>query len=114
MSAALLVLIAVLALPHPSRAQQAAAIRGGWVADVAGRTGVYMLIVRGDAVTGTYCVDCADPQNLAFILDGRIEGGGVSFVIRHENRRGKVTLDEVRGTLRNQELVLSVKRRGKA
>jgi hypothetical protein len=112
MRRSLLVLTAVLALPHPSGAQQAAAIRGGWVADVAGRTAVYMLIVRGNAVTGTYCVDCADPRNLAFIRDGRIEGGGVSFVIRHENRLGKVTLDDVRGTLRDPDLVLSVKRRG--
>ena len=107
----LLVLLAVLALPGVLQAQQANAIRGGWVADGDGPTQVYMLIVRGDAVTGTHCFDCADPGNLGFVGDGRIDTGGVHFSIRHEDASGKVTVDDVRGVLQDRQLVLTLQRR---
>lgn len=123
----LIALIGVLALPAVSYAvdgnanasasaganadannnAHANAIRGGWVADVGGRTQVYMLIVRGAAVTGTHCFDCADPRNLGYI-DGRLDAAGVHFVIRHEYHAGKVTFDDVRGMLKDKELILSV------
>ncbi|HEY4339842.1 MAG TPA: hypothetical protein VGM97_07845 [Steroidobacteraceae bacterium] len=107
----LIVLIGVLALPPAVRAADANAIRGGWVADVGGVTQIYMLIVRGNSVTGTYCVDCSDPPNLGFIVDGSIDPTGVRFTIRHEDAAGKVTFDDVRGALRDKALVLSVQRR---
>jgi len=113
-----LVLIGILAFPamlyaadgNADAAANANAIRGGWVADVGGRTQVYMLIVRGDVVTGTYCAECTDPRNLGYI-DGRLDAAGVHFVVRHEYKVGKVTLDDVRGTLKGKELVLSVQPR---
>ena len=107
----LFVLIALGALPMAAHAQDAKAILGGWVTQIEGRTHIYMLIARGDVVTGTYCVDCADPRNLAFILDGRIDGGSVRFVVRHEDAKGQVTFDDVRGALHDKELVLTVRRR---
>jgi hypothetical protein len=110
MKSPLIVLIGVLALPA-ARAADANAIRGGWVTDSGGHTQVYMLIVRGDAVTGTYCIDCADPQNLGFIVGGSLEPAGVHFAIRHDDGAGKTTVDDVRGELRDKELVLSVQRR---
>jgi hypothetical protein len=70
-----------------------------------------MLIARGESVSGTYCVDCADPRNLAFVLDGRIDAGSVRFVIRHEDLTGHVTFEDVRGALHDQDLVLKVQRR---
>ncbi len=106
----LLALFGLLALPHLLHAAEPDPFRGGWVADVSGRTEVYMLIVRGDAVTGTVCFDCADPRNLAYI-DGRLDATGAHFVVRHEEQAGKVTLDDVQGALRDKELVLSVQRR---
>ena len=107
----LLVLLAVLALPGVLQAQQANAIRGGWVADGGGHTQVYMLIVRGAAVTGTHCFDCADPGNLGFVVDGRIDSTGVHFSIRHEDAAGKVTVDDVRGVLQDRQLALTLQRR---
>jgi hypothetical protein len=107
----LFVLIALGTLPMTARAQDAKAILGGWLTQIEGRTHIYMLIARGDVVTGTYCVDCADPRNLAFILDGRIDGSGVRFVVRHEDAKGHVTFDDVRGALQDKQLVLTVRRR---
>ena len=106
----LLLLISVLALPSVLHAQDANAIRGGWVTDDGGHRQVYMLIVRGSVVTGTYCTDCTEPRNLAFIVQGQLDATGVHFAIRHEDEGGHVTLDEVRGVLHDKELVLSVQR----
>jgi hypothetical protein len=107
-----LMLLAGLALPHTLLAQDANAVRGGWVTDADGRMQIYMLIVRGTAVTGTYCVDCTDPQNLSYVVDGHLEGGGVRFTLRHESAHGKVTLDDVRGELAGKELVLTLQSKG--
>ncbi|HTV77885.1 MAG TPA: hypothetical protein VMF03_06480 [Steroidobacteraceae bacterium] len=102
-------LIAALALPVTAQALDAGAIRGGWVSE-GGPTQVYLLIVRGDVVTGTHCVDCARPQNLGFI-EGRIDADGAHFAIRHD-AAGRTTVDEVRGVVKDGELVLTVQRRG--
>jgi hypothetical protein len=82
-------LIGLLALSHEAYAVEPTAFRGGWVSQSNGHNQIYMLIVRGDAVTGTYCVECADPRNLSFIVDGHIEAAAVRFVIRHEDSHGK-------------------------
>jgi hypothetical protein len=107
----LLVLLAVLAIPGSVRAQEANALRGGWVADVGGRTQIYMLIVRGDTVTGTQCVECMQPRNLGFIVDGRIDTAGAHFAIRHEYEAGEVIFDEAVAVLKDRELVLTLQRR---
>jgi len=110
----LLVLIGALTFSGALPAQEANSIRGGWVADVDGRTQVYLLIVRGAVVTGTHCFDCADPGNLGFIIDGRVDSAGVHFAIRHEYQAGKVTLDDARGVLKDRELILTLQPRSGA
>ncbi|HTC45456.1 MAG TPA: hypothetical protein VK696_10440 [Steroidobacteraceae bacterium] len=102
-------LITVLMLPGIVQAVEPNAFRGGWVAQSGGHNQIYMLIVRGDVVTGTYCVDCADPRNLSFIVDGHIDAAGVHFVIRHQDSHGKVVLDDARGVLQDRDLVLTVR-----
>jgi hypothetical protein len=102
-------LITVLMLPRIVQAVEPNAFRGGWVAQSGGHNQIYMLIVRGDVVTGTYCVDCADPRNLSFIVDGHIDAAGVHFVIRHQDSHGKVVLDDARGVLQDRDLVLTVR-----
>jgi hypothetical protein len=109
----LLVLIGALMVAGALPAQETNAIRGGWVAEVDGRTQVYLLIVRGAEVTGTHCFDCADPDNLGFIA-GRVDSAGVHFVIRHEYTAGNVTVDDARGVLKDQELILTLQPRGGA
>jgi hypothetical protein len=102
----LLMLLAILAVPGATQAQEAGAIRGGWVAEVEGHTHVYLLIVRGAVVTGTHCVECADPRNLGFIV-GRVDSAGPHFTIRHDYGAGKVSVEDVRGVLKDHELVLT-------
>jgi hypothetical protein len=106
----MLVLIGALTVSGALHAQDASAIRGGWVADVDGRTQLYMLIVRGAVVTGTHCFDCADPGNLGFIV-GRVDSAGLHFAIRHEYQAGRVTLDDARGVLKDRELILTLQPR---
>jgi hypothetical protein len=110
----LLVLMGLLALPPALHAQQANAFRGGWVREQDGHTQIYMLIARGDVLSGTYCVDCADPRNLSFVVDGHVAGDTAQFAIRHAQPDGKVTFDDVRGTLHDKQLVLTLKPRGSA
>ena len=110
----LVLLSAALGLPYSAGAQEKEAIRGGWLTNVGARSGIYMFIVRGKRVTGTYCVDCTDPDNLAFIIDGQLSDEGMSFVIRHEDGAGAVTFDDVQGRLVGKQLVLNVKPRGAA
>jgi len=75
----LLVLITLTAAP--AFAQNADAVRGGWIADVGGVRHIYMLTARGTAVTGTYCTDCADVANLALIHNGVLAADGLKFEI---------------------------------
>jgi hypothetical protein len=111
MKRVLLVLIGLLALPHTLRAQEANAFRGGWVTQQNGHNVIYMLIARGDALSGTYCTDCADPHNLAFVINGHVASGVAHFTIRHDEGHGTVTLDDVQGTLHDKDLVLTLQRR---
>ena len=65
----------------PAVAQDADAVRGGWIADAGGVRHIYMLTVRGTAVTGTYCTDCSDVANLALIRNGVLAAGGLEFEV---------------------------------
>jgi hypothetical protein len=106
----LLLLLVLLMIQAAAQAQEADAIRGGWVAAVDGRTQVYLLIVRGTSVTGTQCVDCTQPRNLGFIL-GQVDAAGAHFAIRHEAEAGKATFEDVIAVPKDRELVLTLQRR---
>ncbi len=73
------VLMALFAAP--AFAQDADAVRGGWMADVGGVRHIYMLTVRGTAVTGAYCTDCSDVANLALIRNGVLAADGLEFEV---------------------------------
>ena len=79
MKNALPVLAALLAAPV--FAQDADAVRGGWMADVGGVRHIYLLTVRGTAVTGAYCTDCSDVANLALIRNGVLGANGLEFEV---------------------------------
>ena len=51
------VMLAALLTSGSVLAQDANALRGGWLADTARGTEVYLLVVRGESVTGTRCID---------------------------------------------------------
>ena len=74
-------LVLMTLLGAPAFAQNADAVRGGWMADVGGVRHIYMLTMRGTAVTGTYCTDCGDVATLALIEKGVLAADGLKFEV---------------------------------
>ena len=58
-----------------AHAQDAGAVRGGWMTDVNGVRHILYRIVRGTTLTGVYCAPCDQPNAMAFIQDGAMNGG---------------------------------------
>jgi hypothetical protein len=108
MRTCLYVLTALLA--SQALAQNADAVRGGWMADVDGVRHIYMLTVRGTAVTGTYCTDCSNVRDLAFIQRGVLEAGGLKFDVH--NPGPAAYTDSVTARLVNGELRVTRQRQG--
>ncbi len=102
-------LLAVL-LASPALAQNADALRGGWMADVNGVRHIYMLTVRGTAVTGTYCTDCSKVDDLAFIQAGVLDADGARFEVH--NPGPTAYTDTVTARLANGELRVTRQRQG--
>ena len=103
-----LLVVAVL-LPSPARAQNADAVRGGWMADVGGVRHIYMLTVRNTVVTGTYCTNCIDVGNLAFIQNGVLEVDSLRFDVH--NPGPAAYTDTVTAQLVNGELRIITRQR---
>jgi hypothetical protein len=117
MSMRILVAIGVFVVGLSPFASAAAAIsaddvRGGWIADIDGQRHVYLLNVRGTDVRGIYCWDCSNPQNLAFVTDGKLEAGGVSFVLLHDVGPAAPYRESVKGTIVDGRLVMTIQRQG--
>jgi len=102
-------LVAAL-LASPAGAQNADAVRGGWMADAGGVRHIYMLTVPGAAVTGTYCTDCRNVAVLAFIQNGVLGADGLRFDVH--NPGPAVYTDTVTARLVNGELRLTRQRKG--
>jgi len=103
---------AMLGFVRPAQALTAEEVRGGWVADLNGQRHVYVLNVRGMDIKGIYCWDCSNPDNLAFVQNGKLEADGISFVVFHDVGPGAPYRDVVRGKLLNGKLVLTATRQG--
>lgn len=95
-----------------ARAQDAAAIRGGWLADVDGVRHVLYLVARDNTITGVYCTQCEVPGNLAFVQDGRLGDNGVRFALQHVPDNSAPVRDTVVGTLVGGDLQLTITRPG--
>lgn len=108
MRVCLFMLAALLASPAP--AQDADAVRGGWMGDVGGVRHIYMLTIRGTTVTGTYCTDCSNVANLAFIQNGMLEADGLRFDVH--NPGPAAYTDAVSARLVDGELRLTRQRQG--
>jgi hypothetical protein len=108
-----LFMLAVLPLSSPLLAQDADAWRGAWIADVAGERHVLYLVLRDGNISGTHCFDCANPDNLAFVDDGTLDGDGLHYSLYHANAGG-AWVEAVDARLANGELQLSVKKPGSA
>lgn len=97
----------VLAAPAAQTAEVADAVRGGWIAEVEGTRHVFVLVVRGTAVTGIHCaLDCRDPSRLAFVEGGELTADGVKFRIRAPD--GTLGRGEVVGRVVDERLLLEL------
>src|SRR6185295_12237425 len=94
--------LVVTTLSWSAHAENAESVRGGWQADVGGVRHIYMLTVRGTAITGTYCTDCSNLANLAVVDNGVLEADGVRFDVTnpgptayHDTVQAKVVSGEL-------------------
>jgi hypothetical protein len=101
---------AIALVASSAHAESADAVRGGWMADVAGVRHIYMLTVRGTAITGTYCTDCSSVDNLALIENGVLEADGLKFDVH--NPGPTAYTDTVQAKLVGDELRITRQRRG--
>jgi hypothetical protein len=102
----------LIACAATARAQDAAAYRGAWIADDAGARHVLYLVVRDGKVSGTHCFDCYDPDNLAFVDDGRLDAGGLHFNLYHSSAAETAYVERVDARLVNGELQLTLSKPG--
>jgi hypothetical protein len=103
-------LVVAALLVSPAFAQNADAVRGGWMADVDGVRHIYMLTVRGTTVSGTYCTDCSNVDDLAFIQNGVLETDRVRFDVH--NPGPTAYTDSATARLVNGELRITRQRQG--
>ena len=90
----------------------AAAIRGSWVTEGDGAHYMYIFAVQGDRISGVACTRCFDPNNLAFVSEGRVEGDALSFTLVHDRGDGKPYRETFRGKAGGGRIALTASREG--
>jgi hypothetical protein len=106
-------LVTLMVFMSPSAyAQDVAAIRGGWVADVEGVRHVLYLVARNDTLTGVYCTQCDVPASLAFVQEGRLANSEVRFAVQYVPDAAAPFRENVVGTLVGGDLQLVFRRQG--
>ena len=103
------IVAAALACPRPAPAATLTDndVRGGWIADVGGQRVIYVLKVRDGRISGIYCSDCTNPDEVAFLQDGKVDASGIAFRVLHVAGPGAPYSEMVRGRLENGRLVLT-------
>lgn len=87
-------------------------VRGGWIADVNGQRLIYVLKIRDGRMSGIFCSDCANPDDVAFVADGTVHADGVAFRVLHVAGPGAPYSESVTGRLENGRLILTSVRDG--
>lgn len=82
------------------------AIRGGWINKDSNSKDVYVFVVQDSGISGSHCIDCYNPANLGFVDEGELTSNGVHFKLYHDHANGSVTVNEVKGELQGEELLL--------
>lgn len=85
--------------------------RGGWIADSNGVRHIYYLVLRNNQVSGVYCTDCRNPDNLAFVDDGTLDAKGLHFLLYHNPGKSPAYQEQVDAVLANGELQVTRTRR---
>ena len=102
-------IVSVFLLPASAvSAQPANDLRGGWMADIEGERHIYYIVLRNDTVSGTYCFDCSNPHNLAFIDDGTLDENGLAFSLYHYPQGQNPYRETVTARLADDQLLVSV------
>lgn len=79
-----LVLLTIAAgLCQIALAADSTSLRGGWQADIDGQRHIFYIVLRNGSVSGVYCQDCENPDNLAIIDDGSSSGDSLTFTLYH-------------------------------
>ena len=97
---------------RPALAQDAGAVRGGWMTDVNGVRHIVYLVLRGTVLTGVYCAPCDQPDAVAFVQDGVLNGAAVRFTLLHQPDSAPAYRETVEGTMIGDELHLTKRRQG--
>jgi hypothetical protein len=94
-------------------AQDVEPYRGGWMADIDNKMHFFYIVYRNDTLSGIYCVDCENPDNLAIIDDGTVSGNELDFVLYHYPGEGDAYTQAVSASFVNGELEVSFTGRGR-
>ena len=81
--------------------------RGAWVADVGGVRHVLYLVLRDGQLGGTYCTECNDPANLAFVDDGSLNADLLQFTLYHTSANGTQTMTAAAARIADKTLALT-------
>jgi hypothetical protein len=82
-------------------------IRGGWILDVEDARHIYIFKIRGKDISGIYCTDCSDLNNLSLIDRAEFIGPtSFSFSVYYESKAGDSHRDFVQAELIDGKLVL--------
>ena len=109
-----ILLLAVLAIwtDDTAHAQDAGAVRGGWMTDVNGVRHILYLVARGTTLTGVYCAPCDQPNAVAFVQDGVVNGAEVRLTLLHHPDGVPAYREMVDASLKGDELHLTKRRQG--
>ena len=105
-------LLLTLVVSPSAYAQDVAALRGGWMADVDGVRHVLYLVARNNTLAGVYCTQCDVPANLAFVQDGRLVDREVRFAVQYVPDAAAPFRETAVGTLVDGDLQLTFRRPG--
>lgn len=87
--------------------QLAADWRGAWVADVGAVRHVLYLVLRDGQLGGTYCTECNDPANLAFVDDGSLNADLLQFTLYHTSANGTQTMTAAAARIADKTLAMT-------
>jgi hypothetical protein len=104
--------IVLVLVAGAARAQDTGTVRGGWMTDVNGVRHIVYLVVRGTVLTGVYCAPCDQPDAVAFVQDGVLNGAAVRFTLLHQPDNAPAYREMVEGTMMGHELHLTKRRQG--
>jgi hypothetical protein len=90
-------------------AQDLAAWRGAWIADIDDARYVLYLVLRDGKVSGTFCHDCANPDRLAFVDDGAIDAAGLHYNLYFSSSDGSHSIVPVDAQLEAAALRVTLK-----